>query len=181
MSKNADLLLSSISQYYDKNPANKLLLEQLISGEYDISLRIIDWFITHYAKDKNVVYWLDPVQFTLHASPAAHLKKVHVYLDYRAQLKSYSKFFFDPFRRHERITFIIQNRPLKTVETTIGQLNFFRWVFQNNLLAYIKAHKQEIEEHVSQHQQNTESKSKGTPTRMLTPLSQQTRSFLRFD
>ena len=179
MSKNAELLLSSISHYYDKNPPYKLLLEKLITGEADISLRIIDWFITHYAKDKNSVYWLDPVQLTLHDAPAAHLKKVHVYLDYRAQLKSYSKFFFDPFRRHERITFIIQNRPLQTVETTIGQLNFFRWVFQNNLLDYIRAHKQAIEEHVSQHQKTTPDTKNAK--RIIAPLSQQTRSFLRFD
>jgi hypothetical protein len=179
MSKNAELLLSSITQYYDKHPGNKALLEPIVHGEFDVSLRVLDWFITHYAKEKNVVYWIDPSTLALYHAPAANLKKVHVYLDYRAQLKSYSKFFFDPFRRHERISFVLQGRPLKSIETTIGQLNFFRWVFQNNVLGYVRAHKAVIEEHISKHQKALDKQT--VTVRTMTPLSQQTRSFLRFD
>lgn len=179
MSKNSELLLSSIIQYYNKHPTHKALLEHIVNGEFDVSLRVLDWFITHYAKEKNIVYWIDPTTLSLYHSPAANLKKIHVYLDYRAQLKSYSKFFFDPFRRHERITFILQTRPIKTIETTIGQLNFFRWVFQNNILEYVRLHKEAIEEHITK---NQKSPDKTTPSaRTLTPLTQQTRSFLRFD
>lgn len=176
MSKNAELLLGSIIQFYERHPHYKQLLETIISGEYEISLRLIDWFITHYAKEQNVVYWIDP-QLNIHNTPAANLKKLHIYLDYRAQLKAYSKFFFDPFRRHERISFVISQRPIKSIETTIGQLNFFRWIFQNNILEYIRNHKEAIEEHISKHQK-TPVKS---PSRNVAPITQQTRSYLRFD
>lgn len=180
MSKNSELLLSSIIQYYDKHPTHKALLEHIINGDFDVSLRVLDWFITHYAKEKNIVYWIDPATLTLYQSPAANLKKIHVYLDYRAQLKSYSKFFFDPFRRHERISFILQTRPIKTIETTIGQLNFFRWVFQNNILGFVRLHKEAIEEHISKNQKSPDKNTSPT-MRTMAPLTQQTRSFLRFD
>ena len=63
---------------------------------------------------------------------ARKYKKVNLYLNYRAQLKSYAKLNFDTFRRHNRITFYINKND--TITTTIGQLNFFRWAFNNNII-----------------------------------------------
>ena len=63
-----------------------------------------------------------------------------VYLNYKSQLKAYSKKQFDPFCRRERILFYVgkyngvDNDPLRT---TVGQLNFFRWAIQNKILDYI--------------------------------------------
>jgi hypothetical protein len=50
---------------------------------------------------------------------------------------------FDPFRRRDRIIFCFD--PATRIETTIGQLNFFRWLLQNNLLKYIEQNLKEIE------------------------------------
>jgi hypothetical protein len=66
-----------------------------------------------------------------------------VYLSYRSQLKAYSKQQFDPFRRRDRITFFYEKD--KCIETTIGQLNFFRWVIQNDILLHIQENLAEIE------------------------------------
>jgi hypothetical protein len=71
-----------------------------------------------------------------------NIKKINVYLDYRAQLKSYTKLYFDTFRRHERISFYIDND--KMIETTLGQLNFFRWIFNNNILLYAEKNYESI-------------------------------------
>ena len=57
-------------------------------------------------------------------------------------MKSYSKFYFDPFRRHNRITYVIDEN--RTIETTIGQLNFFRWVFKNKILDYVQRYSKKI-------------------------------------
>ena len=65
-----------------------------------------------------------------------NIRKINLYQDYRAQLKSYSKFNFDSFRRHHRITFFINNERTDYIETTVGQLNFFRWIFNNNIITY---------------------------------------------
>jgi len=82
----------------------------------------------------------------VHPNAATPLHKFHLHLEYRAQLKSYTKLHFDPFRRHERISFILETTPeLSVIETTVGQLNFFRWAIQNNVLAYIENHLAAVE------------------------------------
>lgn len=146
-----DLLLTSITNYFDKKPQLKKCLYDVVQGKSIISLRVIDWFITHYTRTHNVIYWVDDHKDKLVESfstaQGKYLRKVHLYLDYRAQLKSYTKLNFDPFRRHNRITFVINAEvtPHEVLETTVGQLNFFRWAFQNHLIEYICNHLTEIE------------------------------------
>lgn len=149
------LLFTSITNYFDKKPDLKKCLSDIVNGKSVISLRVIDWFITHYTRSHNVIYWVDDQKNklveTFPSSGGNHLRKVHLYLDYRAQLKSYTKLNFDPFRRHNRITFVINafTTPPEILETTVGQLNFFRWAFQNHLVEYICNHLPEIETKMS--------------------------------
>ena len=166
-----ELLLTSITHFYDKNPSYRELLKRLVEGDHPISLRLIDGFITHYAKQKNVIYWLD-ANGTIQTTPMASYKRVQVYQEYRSQLKAYTKMYFDPFRRHERISFVIQNKPLQTLETTIGQLNFFRWIFQTRILDYIEKNHDVIERMLQ-----TAVKPKTVPHNTIT----ETMSFLKFD
>lgn len=150
------LLLSSLSKYFTEHKKDALVLQQLVEGTYPVSLRVIDWFVTHYSKLKNIIYWIDdskgtllegmPTQFT------PNIRKFHLYYEYRAQLKSYTKLYFDPFRRHNRISFVIQSSPHIAIETTLGQLNFFRWAIHNHILDYVRIHLTEIEESMTQYQ-----------------------------
>ena len=139
MTKNncQELLLSSLNQYYNNNIENKELFNNIINGKHKLSLRLIDWFVTHYARNNNIYYWTNNIEI-FEQFPDNYndnnIKKVNIYLDYRAQLKSYTKLYFDTFRRHQRITFYINDNI--SIETTIGQLNFFRWIFSNNILEY---------------------------------------------
>jgi hypothetical protein len=144
------LLLGSLSAHFHKHPKQCVLLAGLIDGRVAVSLRVVDWFVTHYAQMRGVVYWVDDATNTYHMTGHKGLRRVDLYQDYRAQLRSYSKLLFDPFRRHERITFVISTTPLSTVETTVGQLNFFRWALQNCVLAYIQDHATDIEQHMAQ-------------------------------
>lgn len=126
-----DLLMISLSKFYNQKPnMNKLLSivdPSLISKpESRISLRLIDWFVTNYSKKNNIIFTKEKNNNVIH---------FNVYLSYRAQLKAYSKQLFDPFRRRERITFYFDTD--KGIETTIGQLNMFRWIIQNDILDYI--------------------------------------------
>ena len=66
----------------------------------------------------------------------------------KSQLKSYSKKRFDPFCRRERINFNYQGG--KNIETTIGQLNFFKWAIDNLIIEYIKNNYKEIEEDMNE-------------------------------
>jgi len=138
-----ELLLSSLNQYYNTNKNNKLIFNDIINGKHKLSLRLIDWFVTHYSRNNNIYYWTNNIDI-LDTLPQDinykenNIKKVNIYLDYRSQLKSYTKLYFDTFRRHERITFYIDDN--LSIETTIGQLNFFRWIFNNNILSYANKH-----------------------------------------
>lgn len=153
-----NLLLSSVTTYYQKRSEYQKQLSMVIKGLSPISLRLIDWFVTHYAQSNNVLYWInDQTNEMTEEYPnngGSHIRKFNLYLDYRAQLKSYTKLYFDCFRRHERITFVIEEDPLKTLETTVGQLNFFRWAFQNHVLEYIMNHLSEIEQSMAKYQKN---------------------------
>lgn len=135
------LLLTSLTDFYNKNEKYKLILKDIIDGKHKLSLRIIEWVVTHYAKLYNVYFWINDKKEIHLKLPedsfiGSNLKKINLYQDYRAQLKSYSKFNFDSFRRHYRITFFIDKENKKTIETTIGQLNFFRWIFNNSIIEY---------------------------------------------
>lgn len=147
------LLLSSISNFFKKNTIYLECLKQIISGKNKISLRLIDWLLTHYSKNNNIQYWIDDEHKKIYKKlpdnlkEAAKLRKFSMYIDYRAQLKSFSKMYFDPFRRHERINYKISDREI--IETTIGQLNLFRWFFKNNIYEYIIQNYNEISSHMS--------------------------------
>tara|TARA_B110000261_G_scaffold155850_1_gene189069 strand:- start:257 stop:793 length:537 start_codon:yes stop_codon:yes gene_type:complete len=147
------LLLSSISKYFKNNPIHLEHLKNIISGKSFISLRLIDWLLTHFAKNNNIQYWIDDDTNKIYNKlpdnliKAANLRKFNMYIDYRAQLKSFSKMYFDPFRRHERISYVISTKEI--IETTIGQLNLFRWFFKNYIYEYIMNNYNDISKNMS--------------------------------
>jgi hypothetical protein len=147
-----DLLLSSINYFYKGNDKYKLVLKDIIDGKHELSLRMIDWLVTRYAKNNNIIYWIndmdDKIYYNLPDNYSSeNFKKITLYLDYRAQLKSFKKFNFDAFRRHERITFNITET--EEIETTIGQLNFFKWTFNNKIITYAIENQKKIYENMS--------------------------------
>ena len=129
-----DLLMSSLSKFYHVK-SNIQSVIPIINGDSNISLRLIDWFVTNYSKKKNIVITTK--------QPNMNIVHFNVHLSYKSQLKAYSKQLFDPFRRRDRITFVYDG--VNNIDTTIGQLNFFRWVLQNNILDYITANIKDIE------------------------------------
>lgn len=128
------LLMQSLSKFY-RVTANMDIIIPIIDGNSDVSLRLIDYFVTGYVRRHNV-----SVTSTL---PTGAPVQLNVHLSYRAQLKAYSKQTFDCFRRRDRILFCYA--PDKSIETTIGQLNFFRWLITHGVLAYIQENRASIE------------------------------------
>lgn len=141
-----DLLMSSLSKFYHiKNNIQTII--PIIDGTSPISLRLIDWFVTNYSKKLNIVITKQINKNIVH---------FNVYLSYRSQLKAYSKQLFDPFRRRDRITFVYDGT--NSIETTVGQLNFFRWILQNNILEYIGQHVGDIEKDMVKTQKDNQRK-----------------------
>ena len=142
--KNDDLLLESLKKFYTDNDNGEMLRSILLDYK-KISLRSIDWFITNYSKKNNICYLLyetDDNKFSRLEKNNKFYMGLNVYHSYKSQLKAYSKKRFDPFCRRDRINFIMNDY---TIETTIGQLNFFRWAIKNLVIDYILENKKEIE------------------------------------
>jgi len=133
-----DLLMRNLMEFYG-NKENIHKMMNIINGESKISLRIVDWFVTNYAKKYYTIYDL-PIQ---RVSGQVDIARFKVYTDYKLKLKAYSKKRFDPFCRWERISIPYDEE--KYMETTIGQLNFFKWAIENKIIDYIKANYEEIE------------------------------------
>lgn len=126
-----DLLLNKLMVFYNESDNLDNIL-QIINGQSKISLRIVDWFATNYAKKYFTVYKLTNSE-----------KRFKVYMDYKLKLKAYSKRRFDPFCRWDRIS--IPYKDGTYIQTTIGQLNFFKWALENQVINYISDNYDTIE------------------------------------
>jgi len=142
-----DLLLKKLMCFYKKDDYLDKMLK-IITGESKISLRIVDWFATNYAKKYYTLYTItDQSNRTI---------RFKVYFDYKSHLKAYSKKRFDPFCRWDRIAIPYKNGT--SIETTIGQLNFFKWAIENKVIDYIENNYDAIEKDMNS--RNSTSKRK---------------------
>lgn len=124
-----DLLMKNLMDFYQQKE-NLTKMMHIINGDTKISLRIVDWFVTNYSKKYYTVYGLPDQRDT------KDIQRFKVYNDYKLKLKAYSKRRFDPFCRWERISVPYDEE--KIMETTIGQLNFFKWAIENQIIDYIE-------------------------------------------
>lgn len=142
-----ELIVMSLQSFY---AARKDIAEvmEMLQGTSVISLRLIDWFVTNYAKRHNVGYILGGQEFM-------------VYMSYKSQLKAYSKKLFDPFCRRERIMFSLPG--IEPFVTTVGKLNFFRWAIEKNIIEYLKLNRETVEAEMNTHMKQL-SRSRSTRT-----------------
>ena len=166
--------------YANKDNLDKIM--HIVHGKSRISLRIIDWFVTNYSKKHFVVY--DPRTVdseSVYESGYMRMEngdmvydssgRFKVFNDYKMKLKAYSKKRFDPFCRWARIHVPVVGSDATTgedhtevqmnMETTLGQLNFFKWAIENRVLEYIESHYDAIERDMNM--RNSNSKRRRSP------------------
>ena len=142
-----ELLLNNLIAFYKNDKyLNRML--SIITGDSKTSLRIVDWFVTNYAK-KN--YTLYPIK-----EKSGNIIRFKVYFDYKLKLKAYSKKRFDPFCRWDRISIPYKNGTY--IETTIGQLNFFKWAIEHEVIEYVEEHYDIIENDMNNHNSTSRKK-----------------------
>jgi hypothetical protein len=146
-----DLLLHNLIDFYKKEEYLDKML-QIITGESKISLRIVDWFATNYAKKYYTLYTINE-----DGEEEGEERRFKVYVDYKLKLKAYSKKRFDPFCRWERISIPYKSKDT-FIETTIGQLNFFKWALENKVIDYIEKNYENIE--IDMNNRNSTSRKK---------------------
>ena len=124
--KRSELLLyKRINRYYrDKcSEENIKKMINIVNGKSDISLRILDWFVTKYSKKRSEKIVIEN-----------NIKYYDVRIDYKAVLKGYKKRNFDPFRRRKKFIYYFDKENNIKLETTLGQLNFFQWAISNKII-----------------------------------------------
>jgi hypothetical protein len=153
-----ELIISSLQRFYSgRTDLNEIV--ELLKGTSDVSLRLVDWFVTNFSKAHSTSYILNGQEFV-------------VYMNYKNQLKAYSKKLFDPFCRRERISFQIPGH--EAFLTTVGKLNFFRWALEKGILDYIKGHQTEIEKEMNQAMRDQAKGRNTTPSTTCTTSSDKT-------
>jgi hypothetical protein len=134
-------LLSNLLEFY-QNQEYLETLKQIINREYVIShnskklsIRLVNWFVTNYAKQ----------YFTAYEIPIENdeSKRFFVWTNYKSTEDSYSKQMFDPYCRKSRVLIPYKNDT--SIETTVGQLHFFKWAIVNKVIEYIIDHYDVIE------------------------------------
>lgn len=127
MNSHECLLLKSLEAFYLIN--NNKVFVDILQNNSNISIRLIDYFVTKYSKKHKISYKIDDIIFNVSQS-------------YKQQLKQYQKKYFDPFARGTRIPYFFMN---DCIITTIRQLNFFKWFISKKVLDYIIINKDAVE------------------------------------
>lgn len=161
---NNSILLEPLTKFYsNKNNLNELLIILNLRKDPDkkkLSLRLIDWFVTNYCKKHKITMYNNKKK-----------EYINIYDSYKSNLKAFSKKVFDPFRRKNRIILnyyendkkyrIVFNNSANSktnIDTTIGQLNFFKWIIDNNIYTYIVKNREKIEKDMIKSQKENNNK-----------------------
>lgn len=176
-----EMLMQSLTKFF-KKPENLAKMIPIItqSPSSKISLRLFDWFVTNYSKRKNVSYFIEETK-----NGREQNRYFNVFLHYKNQLRAYSKQQFDPFCRKWKIIKkqkvycgikfyyeTTQTGKKKFIETTVGQLNFFKWAISNKVLDYIIENFNEIAKDMIE----TATKKKPKATKKVGPSKTETDS-----
>jgi len=123
--------LKGNDDFYD-NIENAKNFINIVLGNCEISIRLIDHFVTKYSKFNKCSYKINEDNKDI---------VFNVHFDYKNQLKHYQKTHFDPFSRGDRIPFFMNGT---CIITTIGQLNFFKWFISKKVYDYLKVKKEDV-------------------------------------
>jgi hypothetical protein len=124
--------------------SNIKLMTKIIKTKSDISLRVLDHFAAKHSK------FPEKLNFTY-----GKKENFNVRISYDAQLRTYKKKYFDPFRRKKKFFYFYDKKhPSKKILTTIGQLNFFRWAIENRILDFVKKNFKQINVEMKKHAKN---------------------------
>jgi len=114
-------LIESKASYIDK------FIQIIMDNK--IKIIIIEFFITNYSKKHQIIIKRDTNDF------------FYINDEYKNQLKSFNKKFFDPYKRNNK--FELEHNK-KIIITTVGQMNFFKWAIENKIIHYIEVNYDKI-------------------------------------
>lgn len=106
-----------LCEYFNNLPKNQLdKMLEILNGESRITLRLLDFIMYH-------VGILDD-------------EHREIQLNYKKELGFFGRSLFDPFKRINKFNWRVYGYDIE-IETSIGQLNFFKWCFDNEIINYV--------------------------------------------
>jgi hypothetical protein len=129
-----DMIIKSLNFFYENDEHIDIFLN-IINLNSLMSIRLIDYFVTKYSKNNKITYKLNDENTNKEQS-------FNIYTSYKQQLKAYQKKHFDPFSRGDRIPYFLGEQ---CIITTIGQLNFFKWLISKKVYEYIRDNFEKIQ------------------------------------
>ncbi len=141
-----DMIIKSLYNFYE-NDNNIDIFLNIINLNSLMSIRLIDYFVTKYSKNNKITYKLNDDNTNKEQS-------FNIYTSYKQQLKAYQKKHFDPFSRGDRIPYFLGEQ---CIITTIGQLNFFKWLISKKVYDYIKDNFDKIQNEMNNKKQKVPS------------------------
>ncbi len=131
LNKKASTLARCCIDFFNREPDALDTFLRTVKRQESFSLRIVDWAVTNYSRRHRI---------TVHHKGLP----VDINHDYRRHLGVFTKKYFDPFARRERIELVLT--PANTVlSTTVGQLNFMKWLLERGIHVHIAQLRAEIE------------------------------------
>jgi len=151
------VLLDSIIEYYNENTEYITKLISIVKRKNGMSLRVIDYLCTNYSKERSIVI----------STKDGHIPR-DLNSDYQKNLNAYNKKYLDPFSRRHKIVINVShdNNESEKRNTSIGQLNFFRWFFKNNIDQYLSKEKKTVEAHMKKAENESKKNKKRKATKM---------------
>ena len=146
MSKEESMIGNLLSFF--KTDKHFSILYDLIKNEKSrknkMSLRLIYWFVTNYAKHYTTMYpipkkYIVPYIYSNSTVQKNITEAFLVWIEYEKELASEGKEYFDIFRRGAHVGKLIELEydADKKLQTTIAQLNFFRWAIRKDIITYV--------------------------------------------
>lgn len=127
-----------IDTFYNKLTDDMIYkIIDIINRKSKISLRLIEWFVSKYTQNHIIEI------YDINGLP------MNIYNSYHIKTKIYEKKYFDLFRRVNVIQYKFKNKDDMIIDTTISQLNFFKWLIENNIYYYIENNIDELIETMS--------------------------------
>lgn len=151
------VLMKTLENFYENDDNfNKMYKYVCKPRESKVSLRVLEWFVINYAKKNNVGYEFEKEDGTK--------DYIIVFSDYQNCLKGFKKVRLDPFCRKQRkgnhdCSIKFYHGDIE-IETTIGQLSFFKWAITNKVLDYVEEHVELIEKDMNETNKNKKKNTK---------------------
>lgn len=130
-------LLDSILEWYNEDLLNVTRFVSVVKRKNGTSLRVIDWLVTNFCRVHSIAISSKGFPRDLHR-------------EYQKNLVAYNKKNLAPFARRNKIRIKIFGKEERS--TTVGQLNFFRWYYNNGIDVYMTKHREVVENHMKENE-----------------------------